>query len=288
MNIRVVSTAVLVVLIISTVFSVTWAVKTPRLHEEPQSRIIGGKPAEDGQFPYVVRVLGFGGPWSETHLYSCTGSIIDPRFVLTAGHCYSETTNASEPFTYHIEAGSIISGEPRQFQIVISSHAFLHPEYSLDTLENDIALIKIKPFVFDEYVQPIRIALGSWDSESHVGEKVAVIGFGYISEDGPVSDVLKWTKLTLIAKEVCQAIYTEAENFDLPESVFCAEDQKPPISSACSGDSGGPVVIMIKGKPVEIGVTSFRSDAGCAAHPQGYTDVAKFHDWLTLTMAQNS
>ncbi|XP_059609849.1 serine protease 3-like [Phlebotomus argentipes] len=265
MNIHVSPVAVLISLIISSVFSVTWAVKTPRLHEEPQSRIILGKPAEDGPFPFYVRIFGYGGPWSEFPLFICGGSIIDPRWVLSAGHCYFETTNASEPVTYHIEAGSVIAGQPRQSQIVM-----------------------IKPFTFDKYVHPLRIALGSWDVESFVGEEMIGMGMGLTADNGSIADVLYWTKLTVIAKEDCQALYTEVESFDLPWTCFCAEDQKPPVSAICQGDSGGPVVIMIKGKPVQIGLVSFTTDKGCAFLPQAFTDVAKLHDWITLTMAKNA
>ncbi|XP_059609822.1 mite allergen Der f 3-like [Phlebotomus argentipes] len=257
--------------------------------EEPQSRIIGGKPAEDGQFPFFVRLVAYGGPWSETRIHSCGGSIIDPRWVLTAGHCLLETTNASEPVTYHIEAGSIKAREPRQFQIVINDHAFLHPDYNPTTIDNDIALIKIKPFTFDKYVHPVRIALGSWNSESYVGETITAMGFGYTSNDGPVSPDLLWTQdLTVISREECAPVY-----FYLPSTVFCGVDENgPPISSVCSGDSGGPAVIFRKGKKgkklFEIGLVSFGSSEGCDTAPQAFTDIAQFHDWLTLTMARNS
>ncbi|XP_059607551.1 serine protease 1-like [Phlebotomus argentipes] len=260
------------------------------MSEEPESRIIGGKPAEAGQFPYFVRIVAYGGPWSETRIHRGGGSIIDPRWVLTAGHVIVLTTNTSEPITYHIEAGSIISGEPRQFQIVINDHAFLHPEYNSSILENDIGLIRIKPFTFDEYVQPIRIALGSWNAESYIGETITAMGFGYTSNDGPVSDVLLWTTLTVISREECQPFYDY-----LPLSCFCGVDknEKPPITATCSGDSGGPVVITRKAKKgkkqlVEIGLVSFSSTEGCSNAPNGYTNIAQFHDWLTLTMAQNS
>lgn len=52
----------------------------------PVDRIIGGTKATLGQYPWLVR-LGYSVPCRSEPIFQCAGTLINERYVVTAGHC---------------------------------------------------------------------------------------------------------------------------------------------------------------------------------------------------------
>lgn len=215
-------------------------------------------------------------------MHRCGGSIVALDWVLTAGHCYVENTDPYDPITYEIEAGSVVSGEPYQSDRVPYVNAYRHPKYNLSTLEYDVSLLKTtKKFVLDAYVDVIDMSFAP-PSASFIGKTLTVTGFGYITNDGPVSPVLKWTTLTMIPWDECYPHYTGG----IPVTCFCVQDKEPPIYTSCIGDSGGPIVYYVDGVPKQLGLVSFSNEAGCDVAPPGYADLTQkeISDWIIKIM----
>lgn len=60
----------------------------------PATAIIGGTTAQTGTFPSLAYVVNFQGQLA----YQCTGTVIAPSLVLTAGHC-AESMQTGTPFS---------------------------------------------------------------------------------------------------------------------------------------------------------------------------------------------
>lgn len=100
--------------------------------------IVGGQPAELGEFPHVI-ILKYQGR------FSCGGSLITPNRVLTAAHCVVDYlpggSRTVEGLT--ITAGTINLESDGVIIPVESVHP--HKDYNpADDFINDIAVIKVR------------------------------------------------------------------------------------------------------------------------------------------------
>ncbi|XP_055691068.1 chymotrypsinogen A-like [Lutzomyia longipalpis] len=253
------------------------------------TRIINGEIATEGQFPYQVRLIMYGSSNCTARRLRCGGSIIAKNWVLTAGHCTAPTPGLLDTFfVFEVEAGSVIAEEPRQRKLVLASNSFPHPEYNPNTLENDLGLVKMDSY-FDfstPYVKPVPLVAANTDKASYVGQIVTASGFGYIENDGPVSNELRYTQLQVMDFATCVALPAYSGD-DLPDTSFCADGIGDPKGATCSGDSGGPITLIMNGKTIQIGIVSYGSNDGCDAAPGGYTNVAQFIPWIQSVMREN-
>jgi secreted trypsin-like serine protease len=228
------------------------------------SRIINGDKAVLGQFPWqaALRVTGNSRNWF------CGGSIISEEWILTAGHCVSGGLSAI------IETG-LVDLDGNIGLESTSSDLVLHEGYDIDTLSNDIGLIKLsKPLQFDENTAAISLSSEPLSED----EEVTVSGWGLTSDGGTaVSPVLNYVKLVTIANSDCEKTFGSI----IHDTTLCAVSDANPVKSPCNGDSGGPVVINVDSNPEHVAIASFVSDSGCESdNPSGYTRTAPYRDWI--------
>ena len=66
-------------------------------------RIAGGRPATDGEFPFVVALQIVSGVGT----FGCTGTVISPEWVLSAAHCVTDASGFSLPgLAVNVTAGA--------------------------------------------------------------------------------------------------------------------------------------------------------------------------------------
>lgn len=253
--------------------------------------IVGGKTAEANKWPWQVRLF-------EDQLDksgSCGGTLIARQWVLTAAHC----TKGFESFVVGYGSNKL-----SKLKRVESQNVLPHPGYDPQTMQNDIALIKLKTAVsFGNGVVSIDLASPEL-FRTLEGKETTVTGWGYLydieafQKKFPGTEV-DWNSLTpsdLQEVEVpvqnfdkCRASYTSQGASDIPEGQMCAGLNRGGKDS-CQGDSGGPLVAADPSNKkgfVQVGVVSW--GRGCAQPKLFgiYTRTDFYADWIKKTIAAN-
>ncbi|XP_058128380.1 chymotrypsin-1-like [Anopheles ziemanni] len=218
-------------------------------------RIVGGQDAAPNQFPYQASLRRA----SMDHF--CGGTIINNCYILSAAHCDPEATN-----TKFVVVGSIFLDNGGATHDVV--RVINHPDYVVDTFENDINLVKVSPYIiYNAAVQPMPIAAHYAES----GEAV-LSGWGSTETDGPSPNHLQFLPTPIISNEECTE--NTSGNFPVLESNICTLN--PEGEGACSGDSGGPLVY----NGGLHGVVSWGPRPCGDPRPNVYARVAYFVSWI--------
>ncbi|XP_067644994.1 collagenase-like [Eurosta solidaginis] len=237
----------------------------PILDGHPESRITNGKDAADGQFPYQV-FLNF--TQVENRKYYCGGVLISNDYVLTGAHC---TYNAT---VVTVVLGTTQFTSPLVTRTVNSSNFIVNPKFSYDIYGNDIALIKIPPVSFNHYINKVRLPAITATPSTYDGQTAIVSGWGFLNNNATrLSPKLQSATLQVISNIVCDQFYTH----EIFPDILCTSTVNG--TSACNGDSGGPLTEVSTGEL--IGTFSFVPDSGCGTgEPSGYTRVTYYLDWI--------
>lgn len=238
-----------------------------------RSSIVGGSVANPAQWPYAVAIFRKG------HLH-CTGSVIGPTKVLTAGHCVAG---------FNLAKFQVIVGRPNLRaqsggQIIGVSSGRVHPDFAQTGL-HDVAVLNLAQ---PTGVSPIPLATSAQSAAATLpGASLRVAGFGATTPFGThLSRFLKQTFEIVRTDRRCLKAYTR--DLYAPASMICAlgAKRKNPgrfkiHTSACSGDSGGPVVADTPTGAVEVGTVSFGGAlCGLPAAPTVYSKVASSLDFI--------
>ncbi len=253
----------------------------------PAQAVVGGKPASPGEFSYVanVRIMG---------AFGCTGTLIAPQWVLTAGHCGSATGSLSmgavpspaawPPQAYEIVLGTVYAdghgGETHSVsEVAVDSDYFV-----TNGAGNDVTLMKLDA---PTKIAPMRVAAVGERSSWRAGTLATVAGFGLTSEDAQEApDQMQYAQVPIQSDDSCAQAYPsgfgpDGGSYD-PKTMLCAGYPQGGTDT-CEGDSGGPLLVHVPSGEFRLaGATSFGSGCAQPGKPGVYARLAEgpIREWL--------
>ncbi|AUX44251.1 uncharacterized protein SOCE26_057150 [Sorangium cellulosum] len=162
----------------------------------------------------------------------CSAVLVAPRVLLTAAHCLS--SRRAEEMEAYFGANVALPGYHAR---IVEAHP--HPAYDPDTRQNDIALLLLAA---PPPVLPVALRQAPLEAGA-VGQTIRIVGFGASFEDGDPG-----------AKQTGTAVITSVDATTFQTA--------PGPSLACSGDSGGPALLVEDGVEQAFGIAR-SGDAAC-------------------------
>lgn len=161
---------------------------------------------------------------------------------------------------------------------------YQHENYDSMTIDNDVALIKLKtPMTLDQ-TNAKPVPLPPQGSDVKVGDKIRVSGWGYLQEGSySLPSELQRVDIDVVSREQCDQLYSKA-GADVSENMICGGDVANGGVDSCQGDSGGPVV-DIATKQI-VGIVSWGYGCARKGYPGVYTRVGNFVDWIESKRSQ--
>jgi secreted trypsin-like serine protease len=242
----------------------TALVQTAAAAPKPDPRIIGGEPADLGEYPFMVALLYEPINGTDFQKQYCGGSLIDARWVLTAAHCVDFLESPSEIAV----AVNRVNLDSTQGTRVAVRDFYIHPDYDPNQLSPDVALIQLARPV--NGVQTIDLADAGDDVFETAGTLLTVIGWGNTSTQGQSSfpDELRELQVPVVSDADCDFAYSGAVTV---ETQLCAGERNV---DSCQGDSGGPLfATTASGEWIQMGIVSWGFKCGKQHFPGVYTEV---------------
>jgi|HubBroStandDraft_3_1064219.scaffolds.fasta_scaffold00083_17 secreted trypsin-like serine protease len=266
------TSASIVALVFAVALSLGAAVRAPvATAAKAHASIVGGAPAQEGAFPSLAYIIDVQG----SYVYQCTGTVIAPSLVLTAGHCVENMStgavNAASGF--RVVTGAVDPTTPGSVVSTVSA-AIVYPGLVRKSDVGDAALLALTTPVA---APAIKLAAGPEQGRFPAGSPAVMAGWGIASFGQRLPTEVLQSGTTVVQSDKWCA--RNAPPFYRKREI-CTIAPPTYTTGVCSGDSGGPLLMgEPNGEYVEIGVAVHVYDRCSTHHPSVYTSVAAIYSW---------
>jgi secreted trypsin-like serine protease len=246
--------------------------------------IVGGSTALSEEWPWAAFILAAD---KKGEGFSCSGTVISPNLILTAGHCVEdiETGRKTPPAQYVVVTGSSDIRDAALRQVSKVSRTIINPNFNRFKVHGDAGLLVLSTPTTVPAVAlagPTDAALLAPDTPTWIA------GWGL---SGPLRKLKRTPVLRRGATFVQERLYCRNHvrayyPFFNYSSQLCTITPPGFSIGTCHGDSGGPALAFREdGTPVQIGITSLGA-ADCDTHlPDIFTRIDRIYPWIAEEIA---
>src|SRR4051795_12593781 len=195
--------------------------------------IVGGHDVPAGKYPYVASI-------TIDFAFGCTGTLVTPTIIVTAGHCSSLTPGlASVPVGQpgQLIQVSVGSNKPDGGQHPAVKRTIVNPNYNILNGDSyDVSLLELATPV---NLPTVKVAGAGETGLWAPGTTATIAGFGVTSEGGNAPSVMQEAQVPITTDAYASNAY--GSSFD-PKTMLAAG--YPQGGTAPSqGASGGPLLV---------------------------------------------
>ncbi len=272
-------TAVLAIAAAFACLSLLWVGGAAAAAKEPQAHasVIGGHSASIEELPWLAYIQAETGSSG----YSCSGTVVAPRIILTAGHCVEDIESgeitAAAGFLVATGVADLEDAGPGNVSRVLE--ALVYPGFDPGQVHGDAGILILSAPVS---APAIRLASAADAGLLEPRTPLTVAGWGLTK--GNAKDIptqLQEGTTTVQPKSLCDKQVRRYYPFYSPGIQLCALDKPSYRVGVCHGDSGGPAIATAAdGTPVEVGINSMVGPGCTTKAPNVFTRVDRVSEWV--------
>ena len=232
-----------------------------------------------GQFPWQAMLC------SPPQGQYCGGALVSADCIVTAAHCVVRRGIQVQNITVCLGrlCGNCSPGESQgNPQCSKPQSIVVHSQFRESTLDNDIAIIKLKQPASIHCARVLPVCLPDHARDGpyiRPHRQGLVTGWGRLNSTVSRSTCLRKGHVRLASSRVCSI---RNSGYSITSSMMCATDN----NGACVENSGGPLVVKNRqygDRYVLAGIASWGIGCGEANQLGVYTSVLSHVDWVKNT-----
>lgn len=246
--------------------------------EADSEAIVGGWNATPGDQPWMAGLLNL----NDREIW-CGGTLVHPRFVLSAAHCFVDFNSLPRDQTrmvfneYDVRRGADWNVE--QMRRIREVHP--HPSYVRRSSDDspisadDLVLVELESAVnVNGHVFPVQLT-------SETADGYRVLGWGAVDGNQQYPTILQEGYVAELPSSTC----ANADLWVGPNQFCAGTGPWGGVQDTCSGDSGGPALVGGWGAEARLAGVVSRGSRFCSGTGI-YTRIAPYIGWINDTIAQ--